>query len=74
MLEPKRELLGASGAPKGASRTSQGVYWELQGRPLKRLGVLRRCLREVFGSFCVLRGRIGSKSTENMESLVFSRF
>ena len=34
-------LRGASGAPKGASGTSRGGSWELQGRPLKRLEVLR---------------------------------
>ena len=63
-------LRGASGAPKGASGTSRGGSWELQGRPLKRLGVLRGCLREALGSFCELRGRIGSKSAETMELLV----
>ena len=60
-------LRGASGTPKGASRTSRGGSWELQGRPLKRLGVLRGCLREALGSFCELRGRIGSKHVENTE-------
>ena len=67
-------LRGASGAPKGASGTSRGGSWELQGRPLKRLGVLRGCLREALGSFCELRGRIGSKNTETIELLVFPRF
>ena len=67
-------LRGASGAPKGASGTSRGGSWELQGRPLKRLGVLRECLGEALGSFCELRGRIGSKSAEHMELLVFPRF
>ncbi len=60
-------LRGASGAPKGASGTSRGTSWDLQGRPLKRLGVLRRCLREALGSFRVLQGRIGSKNAETME-------
>ena len=67
-------LQGASGAPKGASGTSRGGAWELQGRPLKRLGVLRGCLWEAFGSFCELRGRIGSKNAETMEFMVFPRF
>ena len=67
-------LRGASGAPKGASGTSRGGSWELQGRPLKRLGVLRGCLRKALGSFCELRGCIGSKDAETMEFLVFPRF
>ena len=67
-------LRGASGAPKGASGTSRGGSWELQGRPLKRLGVLRGCLREALGSFCELRGRIGSKNAETIEFPVFPRF
>ena len=33
-------LRGASGAPKGASGTSREGSCELQGRALKRLGVL----------------------------------
>ena len=60
-------LRGAYGVPKGASGMSPGGSWELQGRPLKRLEVLRGCLREALGSFCELRGRIGSKNTENIE-------
>ena len=67
-------LRGASGAPKGASGTSRGGSWELQGRPLKRLGMLRGCLEEALGSFCELRGRIGSTNAETMESLVSPRF
>ena len=67
-------LRGASWAPKGASGTSPGGSWELQGRPLKRLGVLRGCLREALGSFCELRRRIGSKNAETIELLVFPRF
>ena len=67
-------LRGASGAPKGASGTSRGGSWELQGHPLKCLGVLRGCLREALGSFCELRGRIGSENAENMEFIVFPRF
>ena len=67
-------LREASGAPKGALGTSRGGSWELQGRPLKRLGMLRACLGEALGSFWELRGRIGSKSTETMEFLVFPRF
>ena len=67
-------LRGASGAPKGASGTSRGGSWELQGRPLKRLGVLRGCLREALESFRELRGHIGSKNTETMELFVFPRF
>ena len=67
-------LRGASGAPKGAAGTSRGGSWELQGRPLKRLGVLRECLREALGSFCDLRGRIGSNNAENTEFIVFLRF
>ena len=67
-------LRGASGEPKGASGTSPGGSRELQGRPLKRLGVLRGCLREALGSFCELRGRIGSKNDETMEFIVFPRF
>ena len=74
MLEPKRVLRGASGAPKGASGRSWGGSWELQGHPLKRLGVLRRCLMETFGSFFVFRGRIGSKNAEIKELIVFPRF
>ena len=46
-------LRGASGAPKGASGTSRGGSWELQGRPLKRLGMLRACLGAALGSFWV---------------------
>ena len=67
-------LRGASGAPKGVSGTSRGGSWELQGRPLKRLGVLWGCLGEALGSFCELRGLIGSKDPETMEFLVFPRF
>ena len=67
-------LLGASGAPKGASGTSRGGSWELQGRPLKRLGMLPGCLGEAFGSCCELQGRIGSKRIENTEFTVFPRF
>ena len=67
-------LRGASGAPKGASGTSPGGSWKLQGRSLKPLGVLWGCLREALGSFCELRGRIGSKTAEHMEFLVFPRF
>ena len=67
-------LRGASGAPKGASGTSRGGSWELQGLPLKRLGVLWGCLGEALGSFCELRGRIGSKNAETIELLVFPRF
>ena len=67
-------LRGVSGAPKGASGTSPGGSWELQGRPLKRLGVLRGCLREALGSFCELRGRIGSENAETIEFTVFLRF
>ena len=67
-------LRGASGAPKGASGTSRGGSWELQGRPLKRLGVLQGCLREALGSFCELGGRPGSENAEHMEFLVFPRF
>ena len=67
-------LRGASGAPKGASGTSRGGSWELQGRPLKRLGVLRGCLREALGSFCELRGRIGSKISKILNSQYFLRF
>ena len=67
-------LRGASGAPKGASGTSPGGSWELQGRPLKRLGVLQGCLREALGSFWELRGRIGNQNAEHMEFLVFPWF
>ena len=67
-------LRGASGAPKDASGTSPGGSWELQGRPLKRLGVLRECLGEALGTFCELRGRIGSKNAETIEFLVFPMF
>ena len=67
-------LRGASGAPKGASGTSRGGSWELQGRPLKRLEVLRGCLREALVSFCELRGRIGSKNAEHMEFMEFQMF
>ena len=67
-------LRGASEAPKGASGTSRGGSWELQGRPLKRLGVLRGCLGEALGSFCELRGRIGSENAETIEFVVFPRF
>ena len=74
MLEPKWVLWGASGEPKGGSGTSQGASWELQGLPLKRLGVLQRCLSEALGRFCMLRGRIGSKIAETTEFLVFLKF
>ena len=67
-------LRGASGALKGGSGTSRGGSWELHGRPLKRLGVLRECLGEALGSFCELRGRIGSKKAEHMEVMVFPEF
>ena len=67
-------LRGASGVLKDASGMSPGGFWELQGRPLKRLGVFRGCLREALGSFCALRGRIGSTNVENMEFMVFYRF
>ena len=67
-------LRGASGAPKGASGTSRGGSWELQGHPLKRLGVLRECLGEALGSFWELRGRIGSKNAETMEFIVSQKF
>ena len=67
-------LRGASGAPKGASGTSRGGSWELQARPLQRLGMLRACLGEALGSFWELRGRIGSKNAETMEFLVFTKF
>ena len=67
-------LRGASGAPKGASGMSRGDSWELQGRPLKRLGVLRGCLGEALGCFCKLRGRIGSKNAETTEFIVLLRF
>ena len=67
-------LQGASAAPKGASGTSRVGSWELQGLPRKRLGVLRGCLRDALGSFCELRGRIGSKNAETIEFLVFPRF
>ena len=67
-------LWGASGAPKGASGMSRGGSWELQGRPLMRLGMLRASLGEALGSFWELRGRIGSKNAETMEFLVVPRF
>ena len=50
MLEPTRELWGASGARQGASGTPQGGSWELLGRPRECLGVLFGHLGEAFGA------------------------
>ena len=67
-------LRGASGAPKGASGTSRGGSWELQGRPLKRLGVLRGCLREAWGAFASSEDASEAKMLKLWNSQYFRGF
>ena len=67
-------LRGASGAPKGASGTSLGGSWELQARPLKRLGVPRGRIREALGSFTSSEDALEAKVLKLRSSWYFQGF
>ena len=67
-------LRGASGAPKGASGTSRGGSWELQGRPLKRLGVLQGVSGRLWGAFASSEDASEAKMLKLWNSLYFLGF
>ena len=56
MLEPKRELWGASGARQGASGTPRGGLWQLQGLSLERFGMFRAASGKLWGAFASSEG------------------
>ena len=67
-------LRGASGAPKGASGTSRGGSWELQGRPLKRLGCFGGASGRLWGALASSEDASEAKVLKILNSSYFPGF